>query len=608
MNQKLRQILFGMALVITGASYAQINVSTGWNSGVVPYNTPEDSWTVTTPGNTVVTPKSCHNYTLWGESGCSNWISTAVSSNGVAVMAAQGTYTYRMNFTITAETINCARFVINAIGADNSMTGFAINNNSYFSLLGMPGGNNNFNPLRQNVSFNINPAHLNIGTNTIMVTVSNNQNSEMGFNLCGQILINEDFNIHPVVTGPTTICQGSPLTFGGSLASGSNPSTHYYWRLYECDAAGNIVTNGFYWESPWSTGVPSGNYTFPANLNVICGKYYMAVLSAVKESSCANWAQDIHVFNYACKPNANAGADQTICQGECATIGTNILQKGVAYSWMANGNMVGTGASMVVCPNVTTTYTVTSAFSATSCWNTDQVVITVLPNNPDFNIQTHAYDDYYTVTATPVVMNANTVPGFGAYWAVEDVVGSSYQFYFQNPYDWQPYPASLNFVGFDDYLLNYMGIYNVVPPAPTNGRFVFNKTYRITRGTWNNNCEWNAVSYLLNKTKSANGEDEITITPTKAPAFKPIIQQATSGEWNVSPNPSTGIFNIVNESSEVQKTEFEVFDVSGKKIATKVAEEGTHSLSIDLSGNAKGLYILNVTTNGVSTVQKIAIE
>ncbi|WP_343630949.1 T9SS type A sorting domain-containing protein [Fluviicola sp.] len=617
MNQKLRQILFFVALVLTGSSYAQqtINVSTGWNNGVVALNTLEDSWNVTTPSNTVVTPKSCQNSGLWDYTNCSRWISSAVASNGNVLQTTPGTYTYRMNFTITPQTITCARFVINAIGADNTINGFSINGNSYFSSLGMPSGNNHFDPLKQNVEIYINPAHLTVGTNTITVTTYNNPDlggdSDAAFNLCGEIRINEDFNIHPVVTGPTTICQGSPLTFGGALASGSNPSTHYYWRLYECDAAGNIVTNGFYWESLWFTGVPTGTYTFPSNLSVTCGKYYMAVLSAVKESSCANWAQDIHVFYYACKPTVNAGVDQTICQGECVTIGTTILTKGVSYNWSANGTYVGSGINISVCPETTTTYTLTATNNLTGCSSTDQVVVTVLPNEPRFNIATNTTNNnYYTVTGTPIVMNANTVAGFGQYWRLEelDANGNSL-FNIESPNVWWPYPASCTFTGFDDYSLNYSGTYTTLPSSPTSGRFLYNHTYRITRGTWNNNCDWNQFSYSLTTVKSANGEGyQVMVEETTAPDFRSLAKEATESGWNISPNPSTGIFTVASESQETKQTIFEVFDLFGKKVVSKVIEAGTTRLSLDLSGNAKGVYILNITTDGVSKTHKIAVE
>lgn len=619
MNQKLRRILFSVALVLTGSSYAQsqtINVSTGWNNGIVPLNTPEDSWNVTTPGNTVLTPKSCHNSGLWDYTDCSRWISPVVASNGVALLSAPGTYTYRLNFTVTAQAINCARFVINAIGADNSLTGLYINNNNYTSSLSMPSGNNHFDPLKQNVQFYITPSHLNVGVNTITVTTYNNpfsgQGTEAAFNLCGEIRINEDFNIHPVVTGPTTICQGSPLTFGGALASGSSPSTHYLWKILECDAAGNPVSGGFSWEW-WYVGVPTGNFTFPSNLNLTCGKYYMAVLAAVRESSCANWAQDIHVFNYVCKPPVNAGADQTICQGECATIGTNLLTKFVFYNWTANGTAVGSGSNISVCPTATTTYTLTAANYITGCSSTDQVVVSVLPNEPRFNIATNtSNNNYYTVTGTPIIMNANSVAGFGQYWSVEelDANGNSL-FNIQNPNVWWPYPASCTFTGFDDYTFNYSGSSNTLPGSPAAGRFLYNRTYRITRGTWNNNCSWNAYAYILTTVKGANedGGYQVVVQETKAPNFRPFMQEATENDaWSISPNPSTGIFTVASESQGTKQTVFEVFDLFGKKVVSKVAEAGTTFLSLDLSQNGKGVYILHVITEGVTKAHKIVVE
>lgn len=617
MNHRLKQILVGLALVLTGSSYAQqtINVSTGWNNGVVPLNTLEDSWNVTIPGNTVVTPKSCQNGGLWDySSSCSRWVSPVVASNGTALNSAAGTYTYQLNFTITPQTINCARFVINAIGADNSITGFSINNNNYLPSLGMPSGNNHFDPLKQNVEFYITPAHLTVGTNTITVTTYNNpyngEGTEAAFNLCGEIYLNEDYNIHPVVTGPATICQGSPLTFGGSLALGSNPSTHYLWKILECDAAGNPVNGGFSWEM-WYTGVPTGNFTFPSNLNITCGKYYMAVLAAVRESSCANWAQDFHIFSYVCKPIANAGADQTICQGECATVGTTIGNKGVSYSWTANGASVGYGLTTSVCPEVTTTYTVTATSNLTGCSNTDQVVVTVLPNEPRFNIATNtSNNNYYTVTGTPIVMNANLVSGFGQYWGVEelDANGNSL-FHISNPNVWWSYPASCTFTGFDDYSLNYSGTYNTLPGSPSAGRFLYNHTYRITRGTWNDNCDWNAYAYILTTVKSANeGGYQVMVQETEAPDFKSSVKEAVENAWSISPNPSTGIFTVASESQGTKQTVFEVFDLFGKKVASKVIEAGTTRLSIDLSGNAKGVYILNITTDGVTKAHKIITE
>jgi Secretion system C-terminal sorting domain len=618
MIQNLKQLLFGMTMACSLASSAQqtINLSTGWNNGVVTtHNTPDDSWNVTLPNGTVTTPRTT-TWGYWEDSDCSRWISTSpLSTNGTPIDVAPGTYTYRVNFTVTTTRIDCARLVINAIGADNRVTGLYINSNNYTPT--MPAGVNHFDPLTYNQTLYLNPAHLVIGVNTLTITVINYSASDgsltsAGFNFCGELRINDsDFNIHPNVTGPTAICQGSPMTFNGSLTAASSPSTGYIWQLFETDAAGNITSGGYSWASSWFFGVPTGTFTFPSNLNLTCGKYYMAVLAAVRESGCANWAADNQVFYYTCKPAANAGSDQTVCQSECVTIGPVLTFKSISYSWSANGTTVGSSANISVCPEANTTYTLTTTNNLTGCTNTDQVTVTVLPNEPRFNISTNtSSNDYYTVTGTPIVMNANTVAGFGQYWSVEELnANGASLFNIQNPAVWYPYPASCTFTGFDDYLLNYSGAVNTLPSSPSAGRFLYNHTYRITRGTWNNNCEWNSYAYMLTTVKSANGGGyQVVAEETKAPAFRPVILRATTDTWEVNPNPSNGIFHISSGTERTESTTIEVFDVFGKKIESNVIETGTTVLSLDLSGHAKGIYILNITTGGVSDTHKIILE
>ena len=68
-------------------------------------------------------------------------------------------------------------------------------------------------------------------------------------------------------------------------------------------------------------------------------------------------------------PTANAGADQTICEGTTANL---VATGGNSYTW-SNGQNT---ASIAVMPTMTTTYTVTVT-DANGCTNTDNVIITV---------------------------------------------------------------------------------------------------------------------------------------------------------------------------------------------------------------------------------------
>ena len=86
-----------------------------------------------------------------------------------------------------------------------------------------------------------------------------------------------------------------------------------------------------------------------------------------------------------------------------------------------------------------------------------------------------------------------------------------------------------------------------------------------------------------------------------------LAQEATADIWKISLNPSNGIFNIPTGSEITERTTVEVFDIYGKKIESKMFEAGTTLLPIDISGNDKGTYILNITTDDAGTIKKLIV-
>ncbi|MCB0760177.1 MAG: hypothetical protein KDC12_01550 [Flavobacteriales bacterium] len=123
------------------------------------------------------------------------------------------------------------------------------------------------------------------------------------------------------------------------------------------------ATGGVTYE--WSNGLGTGQ---SQTVSPLFETTY--VVFATDQFGCVN--SDTVVVTVNPVPSANAGADQTICIGETATLSAS---GGVEYEW---NNGAGSGATVEVSPTETTTYTVT-AISANQCEGTDDVTVNVYP-------------------------------------------------------------------------------------------------------------------------------------------------------------------------------------------------------------------------------------
>lgn len=630
MKRHVKQLLLFCTLLLLsmqiGFSQETINLSTGVSNStgnLFALGTSDDTWRVKRPGNNNwLTPKTCV-LSAWQESGCSRWISLD-TYQGEATTTNAGTFTYRAQFNVASTRISCAALEISHIGGDNRITGLQVNGHSYFSALNLPSGDH-FSPLLQNRNIILNPAHINPGgINEVIVTVYNvvNQvNTYTGFNMCGSMKINNvNFNIDPVITGPSAICQGSPLSFGGALSATSGVATDHLWGIQECDAAGNAIPGGFSAEY-WFDGPPA-NYTFPTALNLACNKYYYIRLAAVYESACDNWAEERKTIYYSCKPTANAGPDRTICEGECTLIGTLLSGKGVSYSWTSGGSTIGSGSLLNVCPLTNTTYTVT-ATNLYGCTASDQVTVTVSPNDPRYiGTIIPVNSTYFEVKAEAVYTSGLSLPGFTFDWMIEELNTSSGNtpYYAHHGYNglgdnscWWPYPMHM-FKGF----VSTPGSYTQATPcnaSSPNGRFLYGKTYRITRTTWTNACGPRSYSLIFSPTYG-KGTDPYAVTITEDPdgpqPGKPLSMESSATEtsaedvFRIYPNPSTGIFNVL--LNDAKEASVDVFDLFGKKIQNRIIPAGTGSFTVDITGYAPGMYLLHITMNGETSTHKIVLQ
>ncbi|MBL0912293.1 MAG: T9SS type A sorting domain-containing protein [Bacteroidia bacterium] len=421
-------------------------------------------------------------------------------------------------------------------------------------------------------------------------------------------------DISPQISGPSALCPGQAFTFNGSIAAGTIPSTHYLWRIDECDASGNPVSGGYNWEL-WHTGVPSGSFTFPGTSGLACNKYYRILLTAVNDdNSCVDWATATKVVYYSCNPTVNAGADITICEGTYGFVGTLFPPSGMTYAWrIGSGPVLGTASGLFVNPTSTTTYTLTGT-NASGCSASDQVIVNVRPNNPAFNMTFNTSNTgYFTISASPVVTNANiTQPGFGDYYSIEGMnSGGTADFNIQNPSIWWNYPSANVFKGFDHTSTTYTGIVTSLPSLPAQGRFKYNQLYRITRGTWNDNCDWRQVAYDVSIQRIGLAEPVISVVEvaeisTSRSAALTREEQPAADAVTIFPNPTTGQLNISLDTD--LDAQVDVFDLFGKKIQSRTIAAGTRTLQIDLSGYTKGMYLIHVTKGTETSTHKVILQ
>jgi parallel beta-helix repeat protein len=107
---------------------------------------------------------------------------------------------------------------------------------------------------------------------------------------------------------------------------------------------------------------------------------------------------------------------------------------------------------------------------------------------------------------------------------------------------------------------------------------------------------------FANGTGTANLLDNIEILRITGPTG--LKENALQHKVVVYPNPSTGLFHLT--LPEGNACDLTISDLSGKVIRTQKASAENNQL--DLSGTAKGIYLLKITNSEGSAVRKLIIE
>lgn len=247
-------------------------------------------------------------------------------------------------------------------------------------------------------------------------------------------------------------------------------------------------------------------------------------------------------------------------------------------------------------------------------WNDAYAVIHACTPEPGFSASINTVPSgYYEVTATPWVMTPPPNPEYS--WILQELDAAGNAVWtITNPSVWWSDMVN-GFKGFDHTATAYSGTISSLPASPAVGRFSYGKTYRLTRGVWTAICPWEQFSLIFTPEKSAGIPTVAVLEDTHAPDLGYLKPAAVNGSTpepvldaapRVYPNPGNGLFTV--SLDHVAEGTIEVVDMQGKKIQSLQLNAGTNIYPIDLTGYAKGIYVINITTGGVRQSSKVILE
>ncbi|MDG1475716.1 MAG: T9SS type A sorting domain-containing protein, partial [Vicingaceae bacterium] len=110
---------------------------------------------------------------------------------------------------------------------------------------------------------------------------------------------------------------------------------------------------------------------------------------------------------------------------------------------------------------------------------------------------------------------------------------------------------------------------------------------------------------VVENTNSFTGTNGDSLTFTFCMDTATGINEIVNTNFNIFPNPTTGVFTIKRNSQENAK--IIIFDLLGKVVYTK-ENESKRQIDLDLSSVNKGVYFVSVTTNNERVIQRMVVN
>ena len=305
---------------------------------------------------------------------------------------------------------------------------------------------------------------------------------------------------------------------------------------------------------------------------------------------------------------ADAGIDQTICQG---TIATLTATGGQSYQW-SDGQA---GSTINVAPDVTTTYVVTVSSSP---WITsiDSVTVYVLPS-PATPIITPSGTTTFC-QGNSVILNSSTGSGYTYQWMrnnaiINGAINSSYTATQSGSYTVEVTS------GCSTSSLPVIITVNPIPTTPTisqNGNILSSTAPTGNQWYLNDSMIAGATNQTLNLTENGTYYSIVTLNGCISDKSNIITYTAgideTYSAYNISiyPNPNNGKFQIICDIETPKEASFKVIDYLGKSFYYDEPKRYSENINrtIELPGLPTGIYKLIVTVDNEIITRNFAIQ
>jgi hypothetical protein len=253
--------------IVNAQGYIVHDLTTGVVNGtttLIPYGSVDDTWQLSLPGRPgfYQDAKVCSNLSgAWAINSCGRWITHRLDGIEPSVNNYTGTFTYITTFNMSHHCIPWAKINFAYVGGDNNIILLYLNGHPYNLN---PATADDFNPLTQNVTIDVDPNHILLGANNITVAVKNNE-TYTGFYACGNVSIG--YCPRPV-SSPNDTNRTSDRKFKPeeSFKVFPNPNTGQFSLRLDHPAEGNVEVIDLTGRKVWSSNLSANQANYEIDL------------------------------------------------------------------------------------------------------------------------------------------------------------------------------------------------------------------------------------------------------------------------------------------------------------------------------------------------------